>query len=168
MFFSFNCTDHLPAWALQRPPPPPSSLRGLSEGPGRPWRPVALSPGSQGDLAAPSPGLRAVMKGLGAVLISPWPGGTWCRLQQPDSIKTACLHNVLSVRFYGLAAGCVRCLQYMSRIRPLTLTDAVNHSLSFRLNAAQRRNRATVPRIMCFLTTFSMVFALFFTCGEIA
>lgn len=37
---------------------------------------------------------------------------------------------------YSLWCGC--CLQYMNRIRLLTLTDAVNHSLSFRLNAAQR------------------------------
>ena len=48
-----------------------------------PWRPAALCPGSQGDLAAPSPRAKPHVrgercyKGLGAVLISPWPGGTW-------------------------------------------------------------------------------------------
>lgn len=109
---------------------------------------VALGPGSQGDLAAPSPrakphvrGGEVFLRGLRAVWSHPGPGGI-CRLRQPDSIKTACLHNVLSVRFTAWLQPAV---QYM-----LTLTDAVNQSLGFRLDAAQRTICAIMPRVMWF------------------
>lgn len=111
---------------------------------------VALGPGSQGDLAAPSPrakphvrGGEVFWRGLGAVWSHPGPGGI-CQLRQPDSIKTACLHNVLSVRFTAWLPPAV---QYM-----LTLTDAVNQPLGFRLDAAQRTMCAIMPRVMCFFS----------------
>lgn len=52
----------------------------------------------------------------------------------------------------------------MSGVRLLTLTDGVNQSLSFRLDAIMC---AMVPRIMCLRAAFSMVFALLFPCGKI-
>lgn len=66
---------------------------------------------------------------------------------------------------YSLRLGC--CLQYRNRIGLLTLTDAVNQSLSLRLDAAQRTIRSVMPRIMCFLAVFSTVFALLFPHGKI-
>lgn len=86
-------------------PSPPSSLcsiQGLTEGPGSPRGPVALvlrvtwqhvSPRGKYHVSG-----ERCYEGPQGSLSSPLPGGTqW--LQQPDSIKTSCLCNVLCVQF---------------------------------------------------------------------
>lgn len=85
------------------PPSPLCSLQGLAEGPRSPRRPVALGPGSQGDQTAlslrvkPHICWKGCYGGSQGSLISPWPAGT-CHVTAA-SIKTTCLHNVLSVQF---------------------------------------------------------------------
>lgn len=95
--------------------PDHSSFWGFTERPWNPWRPVGLGPGSQGDLMELSRGWGLIYwercyKVPWGSLISPRPGGTrW--LQQPYSIKTACLHNVLSVQFMAWLLPTVHFLQ---------------------------------------------------------
>ncbi len=106
-------------------------------------------------------GRGGVMKGLGAVWSHPGLVGHAGRSSPTPSKQLVYIMYSL----YSLQLGCS--LQCMNRIRLLTLTDVVNQSLSFRLDAAQRTIRAIMPRIMCSLSTFSTVFALLFLCGKI-
>lgn len=132
--------------------------QGLAEGPGNPGGPVALGPGSQGDLVAPSRRAscmwREVLRwALGQFdLILAW----W------DMLVMAASKQLVYIT-YSLYSLWLECCWHMNKLRLLTLTDTINQSLSFHLDAIMC---VLVPRIMCFRATFSMVFALLFPCGK--
>lgn len=129
-----------------------------------PRRPVALGPDSRGDLAAPSPRAKPHVCGERCY---EGPRGSLIWWDMPVAAARLPSKHLVYIMYslYSLRLGC--CLQYRNRIGLLTLTDAVNQSLSLRLDAAQRTIRSVMPRIMCFLAVFSTVFALLFPHGKI-